>query len=468
MTPLSVFEFDGIDRRRAAGLASQSAAHVARNLVLNSAKVWRTRPGTRRVYACPPQSRGLYSGAGVLRTVIPSFVPSAAAFQRPELWLDQIEGPEPIDRFVDAVIYGPPVAIGALPYLAVQRNGQMQHHWCTSRPMSIGDPVQTRVATQFEPRANLLRMAGRLFAIASAANDVRFSSVEFGPADWETLGDAGFLPVRNNATGDASPVWLSHFRDRMVVLFDSQIQVWHVDPDPAEMALVDTLNGPGTQEGPLTQNVIGDLLFFSRGGFRSLTTQAITGEIREGDIGAPIVDLTDGMAGGVASVWWQRQGVYLAAIGGRVFVFIYNPSSKVTGWSEWAFPFPVEHFAVVSNELYIRSGDDVYHVSDQYDTDDGLPIEWEWQSQHFHARSPGVLKSFKALTLNQRGQSEVLIAPDFNEPNLVVPVGAAANNTLSWGKIPMNVLSEAAALVLRGTGRWKLDGITLHYDPLGV
>ena len=64
-----------------------------------------------------------------------------------------------------------------------------------------------------------------------------------------------------------------------------------VDPDPALIAFRTAYTGPGTDQFNSVANVVNDVYYFSEGGFRSLTTQTVTGEQRERDMGTRIAEL---------------------------------------------------------------------------------------------------------------------------------------------------------------------------------
>lgn len=472
MRQFSLYDFHGLDLRRATELSDQKSARLARNLRLTNGRVWRTRPGTKRLYACPPRSRGLYAAGGVLRAVHPAQSAEAWGFQRPEFWLDFVETQGDIADFLSAEIYGvPSAATGVQPYVALRRpTGEVEHHWIRSRPVTPTSPVTTKIEPGFIPSGGILKLAQKIFTAANALGHVRFSSTAFGPENWTEEADAGFMPVQQHSTGDLQVQALSYHGNRLVVFFESQLQIWAVDPQPENFYLVEILNGPGTIDQALVQNVLGDLMFFSRGGFRTLSTQRITGELQEGDIGAQIADLTSSLNGlGTDAVWWQRLGCYLAAFGDRVFAFTFDPQNKVTGWSEWQFPFPIENFAINDNRLFARSQNSIYEISDEFDTDDGAPINWRWESQHLHLGAPDRLKQFQAMSIHQTGQSRLLMRPDPNQPGFETPVFLPpGGTTLPWQKIPLLGVSSAPALILEGSGRWQFDGLTIHFQPLGV
>lgn len=471
MRTSSVSNFKGLDLRLSTGVADQQTASVAKNVYLTNGRVWRTRPGTRRVLLCPPESKGLYASGGVLRSVAPSGNAALWGWQRPEYWLDFIEGAGEITEFVSAEIYGvPSAAIGVQPYLAVRRRGAVEHHWVKLRPVSPGAIVRTRVLPPFEPEGRVIKLAEKIFSTDGSKGTVRFSSTAFGPDNWTEELDAGFIPVARHGTGDLQVQALGIFQNRLVVFFDSQVQIWAVDPQPENFFLVDILNGPGTRAPGLVESVLGDIFFFSRGGFRSMSEQRVTGEIRESDIGAPIAPITELLSpeGATQAIWWQRLGMYLAAFGNRVFAFTYDKGNKVTGWAEWEFPFAVEHFALNDGNLYARAEDAVYQIDDLLEDDDGVPIEWRWDSQHLHLGDPNRLKNFHGLSIHQRGDCQVSVRPDASRPEFIAPVLGASGVTRSWQKIPFYTMSTAPAVSLSGKGKWQLDGFSLHFQPLGV
>ena len=128
-------------------------------------------------------------------------------------------------------------------------------------------------------------MENKIFAVYRDV--VRYCATD-NPRDWTTADDAGFLPTGLHSPESPEATGMGEYRGRLVIATASNIIVWTVDPDPAQMALFDTIKGIGTTYDDVMTGVGGDLYFLSPLGVRSLSIAAGTAGIQSGDVGAPI------------------------------------------------------------------------------------------------------------------------------------------------------------------------------------
>lgn len=483
----TIAEFEGIDRRRQEALDTQKTARMARNVYLTTGRVWRTRPGTRRFATLPPETKGLYPAAGVLRTIAPAGYIDLYNRQSPTIFFDFVGDGTVYDRddvaeFINAERFGSSLTAGVQPYGVIRRRstGRLEHHWFRDRPDTPVSTVNNLVRPGFVPTGPVIKLAQKLWTPDQANGSVRFSSTQFGPSDWTTLGDAGFLPALANTPGDHTMTALSWLQstgdtaDRrqsaLVVFFEDSIQIWAVDPDPENHFLTGNIGGVGTRSFRSVANVFGDPVFFSRAGFASLSLSYKAGALDTGRIGAPIEDLTALIdpADIRASVWWDAKGLYLAAVGREIYVWQNDPLMKVRAWSIWDMPYEITDFADYSDGLYFRTtGDEVYKFTDDHDDDNGTPIAFDVDGAFMHLGTPGSYKVFHSLTVIQDGASRISYRPDSTEPAMEVPIYTASGVTRPHERIPLIATADSLALRFQGNAPWSLSGYTLNYDDLG-
>ncbi len=473
--------FTGLDLQSSAALSDEKTQAVASNVVLTAAGKWATRPGSKRRFSLPEETAGLYEAGGVLRAVAPGGSLAIFNQQRPNLFFDFIDSAGgPAERVIRALPYGAHVAAGVSVYAAIERNGRVEHHWFRDRPSPGGD-ADNRVLLPFTPGPDIARVGEKAWAINNAAGSVPFSSTEFGPSDWTTEDDAGFLPVMANAPStrrvtalgvlQSTPGAANRRQGALAVFFRDGVQVWAVDPSPINHYLTAIIDGPGTENPQSVVNALGDPVYLSNGVFTSLRTASAVGELATMTVGHPIAPLTEGLgADAIArAVWWGRLGAYLAVEGNRWFCWRYDPLTKTRGWSVWAMPWVATDVVDYNGSLWVRTTDhEVYEVSPSFTDDNGVPIEWAVESQFHHLGQPGVVKTFNTMRLFQQGASAVSLRPEPTLPDLLQPVYAARGVTHMTGAIPLLATSDSVALRFAGTGPWQLDGYSLDYDLTGV
>lgn len=147
----------------------------------------------------------------------------------------------------------------------------------TAKPFQITDPHC--------PQSTIVAIAGaKVFA---ADGDVIRFSATINAADWTAVDDAGFLPYGLNTYGSNPVAGMGLYRSNLVVFNAEGMQMWQVDPDPANMAHLDSLPISSTQSKVLAP-IANDLLFLSPEGVRSLGIAGGSTNLKAGDVGTPI------------------------------------------------------------------------------------------------------------------------------------------------------------------------------------
>lgn len=197
--------------------------------------------------------------------------------------------------------------------------------------------------------------------------DLMFSGLDNpaqnNPSDTANPG-AGFIEVNKNDPDAEPPNSMELFFDHMAVFARLSVQLWSLDPDPANDALQQVLRIGTVAPQSVHQFFTGDVLFLSDSGIRSLRGNIVTGaatQATSNDIGAaidliiqPIVRDNPIAAGQAVSVVQPEFGRYWLAIGSTVYVLSYFPAGEITAWSTFTVPFNISHFAVVANNIAVR------------------------------------------------------------------------------------------------------------------
>ncbi|WP_206021105.1 hypothetical protein, partial [Pseudomonas viridiflava] len=116
---------------------------------------------------------------------------------------------------------------------------------------------------------------------------VKYSATA-NPLDWSTADDAGYLPTGLQQANSNDMAVLAQYRANLVALNASSFQNWQVDPDPASMALLDQMDGVGSQWQKAAVPVANDLVYLSQLGVRTIGIANAAENLSAGDIGAPV------------------------------------------------------------------------------------------------------------------------------------------------------------------------------------
>lgn len=139
-------------------------------------------------------------------------------------------------------------------------------------------------------------------------------------------------------------------------------------------------------------------------------------------------------------------------------------------WSRYSFPFAIEAFAQLGNDLYIRYGDRVVRVSEDAVTDDvdgvatnfsGL-VQWPW----LDFGQPGVTKRMIGFDLVAEGLPSVSIGYDQRDTAVfTAPYQVPADN-LYDGIIPFEISAPTLAVKLTFAGgqRWSVNEVNVYLN----
>jgi hypothetical protein len=382
----------------------------------------------------------------------------------------------PLDTLVGigaAESVGARASFGVYPYLAVERwrdaadpslGTIFEHHWITNDAASETSAPATQVSLPFSPGRSLLKAAGKVFAPDDVNGVVRYCSTENGPTDWTTPNDAGYIPVLTHASGDRRIQGLGTYDDKMAVIFLDAVQLWQTDPDPENISLARVIDGPGTESHNSVVNVLGDLFYFTAGGFRSLHMQTVTGQIQEqDDIGAPVASLTAAEDGALAvALWSQKRGQYLCAFGNRVYAFKYSPKSKVMGWTTWELQVPVEYAVEHQGTLFIRSGNTLYKFDPAATSDVAFDVAFN----DFVGKIPRARKRLDFIEVIQRGTSVVQAFLEATSDEKYLEGPSLAGTTADKDRVFMGGLARSYGFRFTGTGPWTLSEFSVSFTQL--
>lgn len=223
----------------------------------------------------------------------------------------------------------------------IMRSGATEPVWPTEDGAMVADgtisweAVSRRVRDPNCPQTKVVAIvASKVYA---ADDDIVRYSATVNPMDWSSREDAGFLPTGLQQYGANPVAALGIYRSNLVVFNAQAFQMWQVDEDPANSALLDALPIGSTQHKALSP-VSNDLFFLSSQGVRTVGIAGGSTNLAAGDVGMPIDPLVqseiDGSSEGRAT-YVPSMGQYWLAFNGASPV---DPDDPDPLWIEGDLP----------------------------------------------------------------------------------------------------------------------------------
>lgn len=319
----------------------------------------------------------------------------------------------------------------------------------------------------------VMKAAQKMYAVGVDATTVRYCATG-NPRDWTSSSDAGFLPAGLYARGSDHVTALGVFSNKsLAVFFSDNSQLWAVDPDPAQIVLTSNIEGVGTIYHRATGPVSIDLFFLAQTGFRSMAFTQITQNVQDNDVGTPIDKLVRAAFSTIddpISIYYPKLGQFLCFQGSVAWPYSFSRSSKLSAWSTFTYPVTFDDVTVLNQELYVRSGDVVYKVTDAVfkDGDTSVPLV-DVQMFYQDAKKPGVLKQFTGMDVIGEGQWTISHLISADNQTLESQAYEYPAITEPGALYPVELLSTRIAPHLRHQRdeAAELSQLILYYESLG-
>lgn len=454
----------GIDRRKGRSVSDANRLFDIRNGFVTTGWAIQKRPALTQVGELTDGSVGLMAFDGKLNTFSSLTDPGHVDLDD-GVEVDNYQVPNSADANDEAQrIPFSEVFNGAIYVAVLYKSGTIEHHYITgASPWHITDVNNPQSAAG-------LRIAEKIFAIDG---DVVAFSATGDPTDWTTADDAGFLPTGLRTPGTADALGLGEFNGQLAVFMTDAVQVWAVDPDPAQHGLDKTIPNIGTNYPRSIKSVADDLFFLAPSGYRSVALQKFTDNMIELDVGTPIDSivtplLTDSLT--PIATYYSGGGQYWNAISAKkVHVYAWSRSAKLSAWSQYDLNIQVDDIAALGDTLYVRSGDNIYFVDPDSFTDNGEKFQVLIDGAFMNFKKPGVLKQITGVDVVAEGKGEIAHRYDASDPTKITDWVPFEGDTRSGSLIPVEVMATEIAPVIRSfnDGPFRLDAISYHYEDLG-
>lgn len=161
-----------------------------------------------------------------------------------------------------------------------------------------------------------------------------------------------------------------------------------------------------------------------------------------------------------------------------VFVYTMSRAGEVGAWSRYVFPFHVDGFAQLGDDLYIRAGDDLLKVDNTADmdfADDAMrenPFPGVIQWPYLDSGQPGVSKQMLGIdVVANAGAGPMLdVGTDQSNPaTFTTPQQLAADNLPGFMQsVPVMAPSLSLRFTYSSLDHWTLQSVTLYLNDMAV
>ena len=313
-------------------------------------------------------------------------------------------------------------------------------------------------------------LASKIFA---GDDDIVGFSATVNPLDWTTANDAGYIPFGLNTYGSQPVTALGIYRSNLVVWNAKAFQMWQVDEDPANFAILDaiTVGNPFYKSGSPVSN---DLVFLTAEGIRSMGIAGASTNLQAGFFGKQIDPLVKAAIAGIGdidnilSLFFPGAGQYWLIFGAEAFVLTISGGKSDMSWSRYVFPSAIDDWTINDTDLFLRSGDKVWKFDADTLIDDsgGANVQFvgdvEWPYLDFGAL--GVTKSLIGFDIVADGTFTVSIGYNQKDLSQFTTPYSIVGDTLVGDIIPLPVSAPSMQLRLQFAGNeaWEWSAAALH------
>lgn len=334
--------------------------------------------------------------------------------------------------------------------------------------------VSRRVEDVNCPNSKLVVIAAS--KVYAGDDDIVRYCATVNPLDWTTADDAGYLPTGLQNYGSNPVAAMGLYRGNVIPFNAEAFQLWQVDEDPANMALIDALPMGSTQHHAIAA-VSNDLFFLSSQGVRTVGIAASSTNFQAGDVGMPIDALIqEAMQGDGAPIalYFPAAGQYwlifnTGASQSEAFVYTMTRIGQVGAWSRYVFPFGVNDWAIAGDHLYLRSGDMIYQVDEEVVGDEVAPgdirlfegvIQWPW----LDFGQPGVTKMLYGVDMVGKGEVSLQIGYDQSAGGVFTDPYTLPADTVPGTVVPlaMSAPSMSIKLTYDGSVQWQFNAMQVY------
>jgi hypothetical protein len=313
--------------------------------------------------------------------------------------------------------------------------------------------------------------ASKVFA---ADEDIISYSATVDPLDWSTADDAGYLPFGLQTHGANPVLAMGLYRGNLVAFNSAGFQMWQVDQDPQNMALLDA--APiGSTEPRAVKPLQNDLVFLNAVGVRNIAIAGASTNLQAGSTGEPIDALVQPKIRAALyqphSAFFPAYGQFWVFFGDEAFVLTLN-EGKTGKWSRYVFPEAITDTTLLDNDLILRTETHkIWRVTDLVLHDDdvsgyGTEFEGTVHWPHLDFGTLGVTKQFVGFDLVADAPEGVTVSIGYDQRDITARTAEYTMDpdTLPGQLVPIPVSAPSfdMRLIFAGGQAWEWFASVLY------
>ena len=311
-------------------------------------------------------------------------------------------------------------------------------------------------------------------AHVGAGSSLFFSGVN-QPTKWGQDGvGAGFINMSNNSGGNEILTAVALYQGNVASFSRRTVQIWSIDTDPANNRQGQVLANTGAlgQKSVISVGDI-DVFYLSDSGVRSIRARDSSNSAVVNDVGTPIdglvlsdiAGLTDDAKSKCPAVIEPIDGRYWLAVGNKIYIYSYFPSSQVAAWSTYMPGRTFTEFTTKDGKVYGKEGKTVYVYG-------GLDGQTYDNSQvevilpYLDGSKPAHMKTLSGIDMTCEGEWAVEIGMDPISPNARDLVATVSQPTFSLGRIQATGMGTHVGIRMtsNSNGYARLANLIAHFD----
>lgn len=316
-------------------------------------------------------------------------------------------------------------------------------------------------------------------AWSPAAMLMRYCKIS-DPTDWtdaNVASGAGFLAVSSESEGYERAVGAAPYNQQTAIFSRGTIYLYTLYTDAEDNTFDTAIENSGTvAHESITGFGNSEVFYLDLSGVRSLRARSGTNAPYVADVGSAIDGFIqdhmktlpkDTISQAVGAIEPQ-DGRFWLALGERIYVLSFFPSSKITAWSYYEPGFEVTDFVRARDRLYARAADTIYLYggadNETYPEDDEITRRVELP--FLTAETPATLKKNAGFDVSLTNTWEITVATDQNRQDVVDAIGNVSKVTNGQPHMTIPGLQPAWALNFECSkgGPATISNFSIHYD----
>ena len=368
----------------------------------------------------------------------------------------------------------------------ILKSGATEPTWPTEPGAFVADEqisweaITRRIEDERCPNSKVVAIASsKVFA---GDDDIVAFSATVNPLDWSTREDAGYLPFGLQTYGSMPISAMGLYRSNLVIFNSRGFQMWQVDEDPANHAILDA-SPVGCPYHQSVQPVSNDLVFLTEVGIRNISIAGASTNLQAGFFGKQIDPLVlaklDDFGPPTFALYYPGAGQYWLIFGAEAFVLTMNGGKDDMSWSRYTFPAAITGWTVLDDELVLRAGDLVWVVDPDLLEDDvrtvddavvSTPFESYVAWPYMDLGQIGREKQMYGFDLVMNGEADVSFGYAQENMALATAPYTVSGDTLTGQVIPMPLTGPSfqLRLTISATGGqpWEVQAAALYVNDV--